>query len=157
MNKIKSLKISRLQEDFVYNYKLDYLTKFNIINNHEVVKFKKISLNFGFRNIKFEKKKMIPFFFILELISNQKSFISLSKKNILFLQLKKGDISGCKVTLRNNNLYEFLDTLLLALTKYENFKGLYFSTKNKKNSNLKISLKNLFVFNSIEYFLIYKE
>jgi len=57
---------------------------------------------------------MVLFFLILELIANQKCILTTSKKNIIFLRLKKGSITGCKLTLRNKNLYEFLDTLLLS-------------------------------------------
>ena len=47
----------RIYEDYTYNHKLNFLTKFNIINNLSQRNFNKISLNFGFKDIKFEKKK----------------------------------------------------------------------------------------------------
>jgi large subunit ribosomal protein L5 len=154
MKKQKILQDLRMYEDFTYNYKLDFLTKFNIINNLDHRKFLKISLNFGFKNINFDKKKMIPFFMILELISNQKSYINFSKKNVLSIKIKKGTITGCKVTLRNKNLYNFLDVLLLSLPRYENFKGFSLQNKNKKVNNVKINLLDLFVFHTIESELI---
>jgi large subunit ribosomal protein L5 len=140
----------RTFEDYIYNYQLDFLTKFNIINNLDKKKFLKITLNFGFKEVAFDKKKMIPFFFILELISNQKCAITTSKKDFLSLKIKKGSITGCKVTLRNRNLYNFLDTLILALPRYENFKGFFIKKLNKKVNNFSISLLNLFIFHSIE-------
>lgn len=154
MKQLKTLQNLRIQEDYKYNYKLDFLTKFNIINNIDCRKIFKISLNFGFKNISFDKKKMVPFFMILELISNQKSYITFSKKNVLSIKIKKGTITGCKVTLRNKNLYNFLDTLILSLPRYENFKGFYFNKKNKKISNVKINLSDLFVFHAVESELI---
>ena len=155
MKQLKLLTDLRLHEDFTYNYKLDFITKFNLINNLAQRKIFKISLNFGFKNINFDKKKMIPFFMILELISNQKSYITFSKKNVLSIKIKKGTITGCKVTLRNKNLYNFLDSLILALPRYENFKGFYFNKKNKKVNNVKINISDLFVFHTIESELIH--
>ena len=141
---------SRIFEDFLYNYKLDFLTKFNIINNLAQKKFLKISLNFGFKDINFDKKRMIPFFMVLELLTNQKCVVTTSKKDFLSLKIKKGTITGCKVTLRNKNLYNFLDTLMLALPRYENFKGFYVKNKNVNTNSFSIILLNLFIFHSLE-------
>merc|ERR1712066_729914 len=154
MKNKKILQDLRMYEDFIYNYRLDFLPKFTIINNLDYRNFFKISLNFGFKNINFDKKKMIPFFMILELISNQKSYINFSKKNVLSIKIKKDTITGCKVTLRNKNLYNFLDVLLLSLPRYENFKGFFLQKKNKKINNVKINLLNLFIFHIIESELI---
>lgn len=57
MKQLKLLTDLRLHEDFTYNYKLDFITKFNLINNLAQRKIFKISLNFGFKNINFDKKK----------------------------------------------------------------------------------------------------
>lgn len=51
----------RIYEDFFYNHKLDFLTKFNVINNLSQKNINKITLNFGFKDIKFEKKKWYYF------------------------------------------------------------------------------------------------
>ena len=144
----------RIYEDFLYNYKLNFLTKFNIINNLSQKNFNKIKLNFGFKNIKFEKKKMILFFMVLELITNQKCVLTSSRKNLIFLKIKKGSITGCKVTLRNNNLYNFLDNLLLALPRSENFKGFFFNTKSKKQNNFSTKIQDLFIFHPLESELV---
>ena len=55
------LTTSRIFDDYNYNYKLDFLTKFNVTNNLVLTKFTKISLNFSFKKINFDKKKMILF------------------------------------------------------------------------------------------------
>jgi len=57
MQVISKLNNLRIYEDFFYNQKLDFLTKFNLINNLAQKNITKITLNFGFKNIKFEKKK----------------------------------------------------------------------------------------------------
>ena len=48
---------SRIYDDYLYNHQLNYLTKFNKINNLSKTNLNKITLNFGFKGIKFEKKK----------------------------------------------------------------------------------------------------
>ena len=140
----------RIYEDFFYNHKLDFLTKFNVINNLSQKNINKITLNFGFKDIKFEKKKMILFFMVLELITNQKCILTSSKKNLIFLRIKKGSVTGCKVTLRNANLYNFLDNLLLALPRSENFKGFIFNKKTEKKNSFSTKLQDLFIFHSLE-------
>ena len=140
----------RIYDDFFYNQKLDFLTKFNLINNLAQKNLTKITLNFGFKNIKFEKKKMILFFMVLELITNQKCILTSSRKNLIFLRIKKGSITGCKVTLRKANLFNFLDTLLLALPRSENFKGFFYNKKTKKQNNFSTRIEDLFIFYSLE-------
>jgi large subunit ribosomal protein L5 len=140
----------RTYDDFFYNQKLDFLTKFNSINNLSQKNFKKITLNFGFKGIKFEKKKMILFFMILELITNQKCVLTSSKKNLIFFKIKKGSITGCKVTLCKMNLYNFLDNLILALPRSENFKGFFFNVTTKKQNYFSTKLEDLFIFHTVE-------
>lgn len=134
-----------------HNYKIDSLTKFNIININKNPKINKISLNFGFKGVNFDKKKIIPFFFVLELIAEQKCCITLSRKAILNFNIRKGSVTGCKVTLRKKNMYNFLDTLNIALPRSDNFKGF---SKNKLKQNLTNAystiLKELFIFYQAE-------
>lgn len=140
----------RIYEDYIYNYKLNYLTKFNSINNLASKNFNKITLNFGFKGIQFEKKKMVLFFMALELITNQKCVLTSSKKNLVFLRIKKGSITGCKVTLRKKNLYNFLDSLLLALPRSENFSGFIYKKDTNKQNNFSTKLGDLFIFQPLE-------
>ena len=137
-------------ENFNYNYNLDYITKFNKINTFSKTKCIKISLNFGFKEIKFDKKQMILHFFILELLSNQKCVITVSRKNLISFKIKKGSVTGCKITLRNNQLNSFLDTLILGLPRSEMFKGFSFKKNSNKHNTFSTKLKNLFIFYSLE-------
>ena len=144
MQVLSKLNNLRIYDDYFYNQKLDFLTKFNLINNLAQKNITKITLNFGFKNIKFEKKKMILFFMVLELITNQKCILTSSRKNLIFLRIKKGSITGYKVTLRKANLFNFLDNLLLALPRSENFKGFFYNKKTKKHNNFSTRLEDLF-------------
>ena len=136
----------RIYEDSLYNQKIDFMTKFNGLNNYSQPLIKRIILNFGFKHISFEKKKMVLFFLILEMISNQKCIITKSKKNLIIFKIKKGGVAGCKVTLRNIPLFEFLDNLILSLPRLDNFKGFNFNLITEKKNEYSMLLKNLFMF-----------
>ena len=66
-----------------YNENLQSLSIFPQINTKTAPKIFKIILNFSFRDINFNKKKVLPFFFSLELLSNQKPLATVASNNIL--------------------------------------------------------------------------
>jgi len=127
------------------------VTKFNSLNYLNQAKLNKIILTFSFKDINFNEDKVIPFFFALELISGQKSTITLAKKPSVSLQVRKGMLSGCKVTLRKKNLFRFLDYLNLTLPRLENFNLIKIKDikKNKKNA-FNLMLTDLFSFYQLE-------
>jgi large subunit ribosomal protein L5 len=134
-----------------YNTQLEFLTKFNILNNLNQVKLNKIILTFSFKDINFNEDKVIPFFFALELISGQKGTITLAKKPSVSLQVRKGMLSGCKVTLRKKNLYRFLDYLNLTIPRLENFDLISIKKIQKNKSNaFNLMLTDLFSFYQLE-------
>lgn len=139
-----------VSEDFIQNYKLNYITKFNVANLNHYKNCAKITLNFGFKEIKFEKKQMIIYFFLMELLTNQKCVLTTSSKNLITFKIKKGAVTGCKITLRNFFLEIFLETLLLGLPRSEIFKGLSFNTFTIKFSSYSTKIKNLFIFYALE-------
>jgi len=138
-------------EDFNFNYTLDLFTKFNIIIPTTTVKCTNIILNFGFKEINFEKKEMIAYFFLLELLSNQKCVLTISRKNFLAFKIKKGAVTGCKVNIRKIFLNFFLNALFLALPRSEVFKG--FSLKHNNNSfnNFSTKLQEFYIFYPLEF------
>jgi len=85
----------------------DLLTKYNFKNIFQIPKITKICLNIGFKNANIEKKKLINILVLLKLITNQKPIATQSKKNNIFLKIKKNSIIGCKVTLRKKNILFF--------------------------------------------------
>lgn len=78
-------------------------------------------LSFRFRSIAFQKKRSLPFFLALELLTHQKCIATLSSRNVLSRRIRKGRLVGCRVTLRQASLTSFLDTLSLALPRREKF------------------------------------
>lgn len=144
--------ISRTIENQIYNTKLHAITKFPLKNIYQNADLYKIILNFSFKPIDFNKKRALPFFLAMELLTNQKCVATLSKKNVLSWKLRKGSLVGCKVTLRQKNLFEFLDNLTLALPRMEKFQGLNISTltKNKGSNSIVTKLSEILLFYPIE-------
>ena len=137
-------------ENYFFNYNLDFLTKFHLDAKDNKTFCKKISLNFGFKEIKFEKKQMILYFFLMELLTNQKCVLTTYRKNLINLKIKKGSVVGCKVTLQNKNLHDFLDLLIMCLPRSEIFKGFFFKKNSLKKNKYSTQLKNLFIFYPVE-------
>ena len=144
-------KLSSLRfKDYYRNIlQLDTITKFNLVNNGRQINVKKIILNFSFSGVNFKKKRTIPFFLVLELITGQKSQLKTNrvKKLATAFKLRKGAPVGCKVTLRGASLYQFCDYLLLALAKSGDFQG--FSKdllENYSGNAFSFSLEDLFDF-----------
>jgi len=130
--------------------------KFNKFIKRKYSSILKMVIHFSFKDISFEKKKMLSFFFILEILTNQKGILTKSSKNITFLGVRKGFPTGVKVNLQNKNLYNWLDTLLLTLPRNDNFaKILINSTSLKKGaSSFSFLINELSFFYQIEKLLI---
>ena len=87
----------------------------------------------------------------LTLISGQKPSITQAKKSIAGFKLRKGMNIGCKVTLRKERMYEFLDRLItIALPRVRDFKGLSKKSFDGKG-NYSLGLKEQIVFPEINY------
>lgn len=112
------------------------ITKLNYKNVFEIPQITKICLNIGFKDANLEKKKLINLILLLKLITNQKPIITKSKKNNIFLKIKKNSIIGCKVTLRKKNIYSFLEKLVFFILP--NMDNLKFNSKNKNILNFQI-------------------
>lgn len=147
LNLNNQLSYNRLYEKKIDVNDLCFITKF-IKNNRQVnLKANKFLLNFSFKEINFNKKRVAPFLLILEILSNQRNTAMKSKKNIIYLNIKKNTFVGCKVTLRENNIYEFLDTMLLYLPQLENIDLIKQQELNKnKFNNFSFWLNQLFKF-----------
>ena len=91
------------------------LTKLNFKNIFEIPKITKICLNIGFQDANINKKKLINIILLLKLITNQKPLLTKSKKNNIFLKIKKNSIIGCKITLRKKNIFIFLEKVLFFI------------------------------------------
>ena len=99
--------------------------KFGYKNVMEVPKIEKIVLNMGVGEATQDKKKVTSAAEEMELIAGQKPVITKAKKSIAQFKLREGMPIGCKVTLRRERMYEFLDRLVtIALPRVRDFRGL---------------------------------
>ncbi len=120
----------------------DLITKFHFKNIFEIPKITKICLNIGLKNANIEKKKLINIIVLLKLITNQEPIVTKSKKNNIFLKIKKNSIIGCKITLKKKNIYPFLEKLLIFIIPNMNLIKI-----NKNNKNiLNFQIKNILNF-----------
>ena len=120
------------QNVIIYNL----ITKLNYKNIFEIPQINKICLNIGFKDANLEKKKLINIILLLKLITNQKPIITKSKKNNIFLKIKKNSIIGCKITLRKKNIFYFLEKILFFILPNSNI--INFNLKNKNILNFQI-------------------
>lgn len=125
----------------------DFLLKIPIKNIFQLTKINKIYLNIVFKSKILEKKQLINFLIFLKLISNQKIKIIKTKKNNIFLKIKKNSIIGCKVIINKNNIFTFLEKIIIFIIPNLN-KNININLKNKNILNLKIkNISNFIEFN----------
>ena len=133
--------MARLKEHYNTQLKDQLMQKLGLKNKFEVPKLTKIVVNIGVGEAAADSKKIDSATSDLATITGQKPIITKAKKSIAGFKLRKGVNIGCKVTLRKNRMYEFLDRLVcIALPRVRDFKGL--SKKSfDKSGNYSIGLK----------------
>lgn len=141
----------RLKERYLREVVPAMSKEFSYRNIMEVPKVQKVVLNVGLgeaiQNIKLLDATQKE----LSLITGQKAVVTKAKKPIASFKLKKGMPIGCKVTLRGNMMYEFLDRLIsLALPRIRDFKGVSGRSFDGRG-NYSLGLKEQFIFPEIDY------
>lgn len=126
--------------------KKDYTYKLCTTNTFNIPHLNNIAINIGINDSINESKKILSCITALELVTNQKPIIYRSKKSISIFKLRKNTVIGCKLILRKQNLYNFLDIFIFfALPKLNNFKGFTNITTNLHN-NINIGIFDFAVF-----------
>jgi large subunit ribosomal protein L5 len=125
--------------------------KFGYTNPLQVPKIEKIVLNMGVGDATQDKKRVDQAAAEMELIAGQKPVITKAKKSIAQFKLREGMPIGCKVTLRRDRMYEFLDRFVtIALPRVRDFRGL--SPKSfDGRGNYATGLKEQLIFPEISY------
>ena len=127
------------------------ISVFNYSNVMEVPKLKSISLNIGFGDAKNNSKGLESAVQELAMISGQKPVITKAKKDISNFKIRKGWPVGCKVTLRSNIMFEFLERLIsIALPRTRDFRGLSFKSFDGRG-NYNFGVKEQIIFTEINY------
>ena len=125
--------------------------KFGYKNPLEVPKLEKITLNMGVGEASQDKKKVQTAAAEMELIAGQKPVITKAKKSIAQFKLREGMPIGCKVTLRRERMYEFLDRLVtIAMPRIRDFRGLNPKSFDGRG-NYAMGLKEQIIFPEISY------
>jgi len=125
--------------------------KFGYKNRLEVPKITKITLNMGVGEASQDKKKVATAAEEMALIAGQKPVITKAKKSIAQFKLREGMPIGCKVTLRKERMFEFLDRLVtVAMPRIRDFRGLNAKSFDGRG-NYAMGLKEQIVFPEISY------
>jgi len=103
--------------------------QFKYGNQHEIPRIKKIVINMGVGEAVGDSKVINNAINDLSLITGQKPLVTIAKKSIATFKLREGMRIGCKVTLRHDRMYDFLERLVIvALPRIKEFRG--FSSKS---------------------------
>ena len=146
MKYVPSLK-KKYDEEIVQKLK----NTFNYSNVMEVPKLQSISLNIGLGDAKNNSKGLESALQELTLITGQKPIITVAKKDISNFKIRKGWPVGCKVTLRSNMMFEFLERLIsIALPRTRDFRGLSFKSFDGRG-NYNFGVKEQIIFTEINY------
>lgn len=142
---------TRLQDLYEKTIRPKLVTEFGYKNVLAVPKLEKIVVNMGVGEAVQDSKKIDAAVHDLTLITGQKPVVTLSKKSIATFKIREGMKIGCKVTLRRNHMYEFLDRLItIALPRVRDFRGV--SPKSfDGRGNYALGLKEQLVFAEIDY------
>jgi large subunit ribosomal protein L5 len=141
----------RLRKDYDERIAKAMTEKFGYKNALEVPKLEKIVINMGVGEATQDKKKVEQAAAEMQLISGQKPVITKAKKSIAQFKLREGMPIGCKVTLRRERMYEFLDRLVtIALPRVRDFRGLNPKSFDGRG-NYAMGLKEQIVFPEINY------
>ena len=142
---------SRLKE-FYQNEVVPALTKkFGYTNVMQVPKLDKIVVNMGVGEAKENAKLLESAMHDLEIITGQKPIMTTAKKSIANFKIREGMKIGCKVTLRGDRMYEFLDRLVnLALPRVRDFRGVNPNSFDGRG-NYALGIQEQLIFPEIEY------
>lgn len=143
--------MARLQQHYQDVVLPALLEKFQYTNKMQAPKLDKIVINIGVGDAVSDSKKVEAAVKDLTLISGQQPVVTKAKLSIATFKLREGMAIGCKVTLRRQRMFEFMDRFVnIALPRVRDFRGL-----NPKsfdgNGNFALGLKEQLVFPEIEY------
>ena len=125
--------------------------KFGYANVMQVPKLDKIVINMGVGEAKDNAKVLDAAVKDLETIAGQKAVLTRAKKSIANFKIREGLAIGCKVTLRGEKMYEFLDRLVnLALPRVRDFRGVNPNSFDGRG-NYALGIKEQIIFPEIEY------
>lgn len=142
---------SRLKEQYQTEMVEAMMKKFGYKNKMQVPKLEKVVVNMGVGEAKENAKVLESAIADLEKITGQKAVTTKAKKSVANFKLREGMSIGCKVTLRGERMYEFVDRLInLALPRVRDFRGVNPNAFDGRG-NYALGIKEQLIFPEIEY------
>ncbi len=143
--------MSRLRDEYDNRIVDALMKKFGYKNKMQVPKLDKIVVNMGVGEAKENAKILEAAAGDLETITGQKAILTKAKNSIANFKIREGMPIGCKVTLRGEKMYEFLDRLVnLALPRVRDFRGVNPNSFDGRG-NYALGIKEQIIFPEIEY------
>ena len=143
--------MNRLKEKYLNEIVPSLTSKYNYKTVMEVPKLEKVVINIGVGDATTNSKLLEAAVRELELISGQKPVITKAKKSIAGFKLREGQSIGCKVTLRGENMFNFIDKLIsIGLPRVRDFRGVSPKAFDGRG-NYTLGIKEQLIFSEIEY------
>lgn len=141
----------RMKETYTNSVCKTLQEKYNYANVNQVPKIEKVVINMGLGEAVQNSRVIDAALEQLSTIAGQKAVVTRAKKSIASFKLREGMQIGCKVTLRNNRMWDFLDRLLtIALPRVRDFRGLSPKAFDGRG-NYTLGLKEQLIFPEIEF------
>ena len=143
--------MSRLKEQYQNKIVDAMIKKFGYKNIMEVPKLDKVVINMGVGEAKENAKVLESAIADMEKIAGQKAVVTRAKNSVANFKIREGMPIGCKVTLRGEKMYEFVDRLInLALPRVRDFRGVNPNAFDGRG-NYALGIKEQLIFPEIEY------
>lgn len=143
--------MSGLKDVYVNEVVPELMKKFNYKSVMQVPKLEKVVINMGVSDVRDNAKALENAVRDLEIITGQKAVTTKAKKSIAGFKIREGMEIGCKVTLRSQKMYDFVEKLFaVALPRVRDFKGLSPNSFDGRG-NYSMGVKEQLIFPEIEY------
>ena len=143
--------MARLKKYYEETIVKQLMEQFNYKSVMQVPRIEKITLNMGVGEAVADKKVMENAVSDLEKIAGKKPLVTKAKKSIAAFKIRDDYPVGCKVTLRKNNMYTFLDRLIsIAIPRIRDFRGISAKSFDGRG-NYNMGIKEQIIFPEIEY------
>ena len=143
--------MNRLKDKYLKEVVPSLKDKYNYKSIMEVPKLEKIVINIGAGDATSNSKLIEAAVNDLAKISGQKPVITKAKKSIAGFKVREGQAIGCKVTLRGDNMYNFMDKLIsISLPQVRDFRGVS-SKAFDGRGNYTLGIKDQLIFSEIDY------
>ncbi len=143
--------MARLKEKYLKEAVPALQAKFKYSSSMQIPKLEKVVLNMGVGEVKDNPKAMDAAVSDMTLITGQKPIVTKAKKSVAAFKLREGMNIGCKVTLRGERMYEFVDKLFnVSIPRIRDFRGVSNNSFDGRG-NYSLGVKDQLIFPEVEY------